>query len=40
MHSKEGELGLTPVMSGEELVSDIPGIRKRVYTGRYPAYEY
>ena len=22
--SKEGELGLTPVMSGEELVSDIP----------------
>ena len=25
--SKEGELGLTPVMSGEELVSDIPGIR-------------
>ena len=25
--SKEGELGLTPAMSGEELVSDIPGIR-------------
>lgn len=25
--SKESELGLTPVMSGEELVSDIPGIR-------------
>lgn len=25
--SKEGALGLTPAMSGEELVSDIPGIR-------------
>ena len=25
--SKESELGLTPAMSGEELVSDIPGIR-------------